>query len=79
MKTRLIDANAGVMAGTRAILKAEGIGGLYKGLTATVLKQVKFHLYMRTNALSRAIKDCGSCGLASTKNEFLIFWNPKVL
>ena len=39
IKTRLIDSNAGVVSGTRAILKAEGIAGIYKGVVATVLKQ----------------------------------------
>ena len=39
IKTRLIDSNTGVITGTRNIIAAEGLGGLYKGVTATIMKQ----------------------------------------
>jgi hypothetical protein len=49
IKTKLIDSNAGMMHGIRTILRQEGIGGLYQGLTATIMKQVhRFipHMYI---------------------------------
>lgn len=39
IKTRLIDSNSGVISGTRKILATEGLRGLYKGVTATIMKQ----------------------------------------
>ncbi|KDO30689.1 hypothetical protein SPRG_04591 [Saprolegnia parasitica CBS 223.65] len=39
LKTKLIDANAGMLHGVRRILAEEGARGLYQGLTATILKQ----------------------------------------
>jgi solute carrier family 25 citrate transporter 1 len=39
LKTRLIDGNKPFFRGTADILKKEGLGGVYKGLTATILKQ----------------------------------------
>ncbi|OQR97791.1 tricarboxylate transporter [Achlya hypogyna] len=39
VKTKLIDANAGMIQGVRRIIAQEGIGGLYQGLTATIMKQ----------------------------------------
>ena len=39
LKTRLIDGNTGMLRGAINIVKAEGIGGLYKGWGATVAKQ----------------------------------------
>ncbi|ETV90974.1 hypothetical protein, variant 1 [Aphanomyces invadans] len=39
IKTKLIDANTGVLYGVQTILQREGVRGLYQGLTATVMKQ----------------------------------------
>lgn len=41
LKTKLIGANAGVWEGTKAILAKEGVRGIYQGLFATILKQVR--------------------------------------
>lgn len=41
LKTKLIGANAGVWEGTKMILAKEGIRGIYQGLFATILKQVR--------------------------------------
>lgn len=39
IKTKLISGNVGMIVGIKQVIAAEGIGGLYKGLTATILKQ----------------------------------------
>jgi solute carrier family 25 (mitochondrial citrate transporter), member 1 len=39
IKTKLIEANQGLVSGVRAILAESGVAGLYQGLAATVLKQ----------------------------------------
>ncbi|RQM20845.1 hypothetical protein B5M09_003698 [Aphanomyces astaci] len=39
VKTKLIDANAGMLHGIKRILETDGIRGLYQGLTATIMKQ----------------------------------------
>jgi len=39
LKTRLIDGNKPFISGTMEIIRAEGLGGIYKGLSATILKQ----------------------------------------
>lgn len=39
VKTRLIDGNSGLVDGMKRIIAKEGISGMYKGLTATILKQ----------------------------------------
>lgn len=39
VKTKLIETNSNLVTGVKAILKQDGIGGLYKGLSATILKQ----------------------------------------
>jgi solute carrier family 25 citrate transporter 1 len=39
LKVRLIDGNKGLLKGTMDIVRAEGLGGIYKGVTPTVLKQ----------------------------------------
>ncbi len=39
VKTKLIETNSGLVKGVKAIVKEDGIGGLYKGLSATILKQ----------------------------------------
>ncbi|KAF0700693.1 Aste57867_8747 [Aphanomyces stellatus] len=39
IKTKLIDANTGMLQGLRAILQQEGVRGFYQGLTATIMKQ----------------------------------------
>mgnify|MGYP000338758146 CR=1 FL=1 len=39
LKVKLIDANAGFVSGTAAILRKEGIRGIYKGLVPTIGKQ----------------------------------------
>ncbi|CAK4217504.1 unnamed protein product [Aphanomyces euteiches] len=39
IKTKLIDSNSGMIRGIQNIVRTQGIGGLYQGLSATVLKQ----------------------------------------
>ena len=39
IKTKLIQKNLSLVEGINAIVKEEGVGGLYKGVVATVLKQ----------------------------------------
>ena len=39
VKTKLIETNKGMVEGVGLILKEKGIGGLYQGLFATILKQ----------------------------------------
>ncbi|CAK4657133.1 hypothetical protein LEN26_020254 [Aphanomyces euteiches] len=39
IKTKLIDSNSGMVRGIQNIVRTQGIGGLYQGLSATVLKQ----------------------------------------
>ncbi|RHY59058.1 hypothetical protein DYB38_002223 [Aphanomyces astaci] len=39
VKTKLIDANTGMLHGIKRILETDGIRGLYQGLTATIMKQ----------------------------------------
>lgn len=39
LKVRLIDANVGLVEGTRNIIRTEGWAGVYKGVWATTLKQ----------------------------------------
>jgi len=39
LKTRLIDGNKPFLRGTMEIVRIEGLGGIYKGLSATILKQ----------------------------------------
>eukprot|EP00640_Fibrocapsa_japonica_P003063 CAMPEP_0113953094 /NCGR_PEP_ID=MMETSP1339-20121228/90794_1 /TAXON_ID=94617 /ORGANISM="Fibrocapsa japonica" /LENGTH=262 /DNA_ID=CAMNT_0000961801 /DNA_START=75 /DNA_END=863 /DNA_ORIENTATION=- /assembly_acc=CAM_ASM_000762 len=39
VKTKLIQTNSGFVSGIRQVMATEGIGGLYQGLQATVLKQ----------------------------------------
>ena len=39
LKVRLIDGNQGLLRGTMDIVKAEGFGGIYKGVAATTMKQ----------------------------------------
>ena len=39
IKTKLIQKNLNLIEGVKVIVKEEGIGGLYKGVVATVLKQ----------------------------------------
>ncbi|OQS01949.1 tricarboxylate transporter [Thraustotheca clavata] len=43
VKTKLIDANCGMVRGVRNIVQQEGIRGLYQGLTATIMKQASNH------------------------------------
>ena len=38
VKTRLVDGNKGLVAGVREFAQAEGIGGVYCGLSATIMK-----------------------------------------
>lgn len=39
VKTKLIQSNMGLVEGIKAIIKESGIGGLYQGVFATILKQ----------------------------------------
>jgi solute carrier family 25 (mitochondrial citrate transporter), member 1 len=39
IKTKLIERNMNMVAGVTAIVKEEGMGGLYQGVFATILKQ----------------------------------------
>ena len=39
IKTKLIETNKGLVEGVALIIKEEGVGGLYKGVFATILKQ----------------------------------------
>lgn len=39
VKTKLIELNRPFLQGVKEIVKAEGIGGIYQGLTATIIKQ----------------------------------------
>ena len=39
IKTKLIETNKGLVEGVSMIIKEKGFGGLYQGLTATILKQ----------------------------------------
>lgn len=43
IKTKLISGNEPLVAGVRRILKEEGIAGMYKGVTATTMKQASNH------------------------------------
>ena len=43
IKTKLINANMGLVDGIKMVLRTEGIGGLYKGLFSTCLKQSGNH------------------------------------
>jgi len=43
IKTKLIDAKMGLVDGVKMILRTEGVGGLYKGLFSTCLKQSGNH------------------------------------
>lgn len=39
IKTKLIETNQGLVHGVRAIIAERGLGGLYQGVTATIMKQ----------------------------------------
>lgn len=39
IKTKLIQTNQGMVTGVKSIIRESGIGGLYQGLVATILKQ----------------------------------------
>lgn len=50
LKVKLINANRGFVSGTMHVIRTEGIGGIYKGLVPTILKQasnqgVRFFAY----------------------------------
>jgi len=43
VKTKLIQANMGMISGARYIVLTEGVAGMYQGVTATILKQGSNH------------------------------------
>ena len=68
IKTRLVDANKGLIAGVKQFVEEEGIAGVYRGLNATVLKSASnqalrfffFNEYKRIVLSQQAPKEPGA-------------------